>query len=668
VRSLSLCALVVSIVLIPLSLGIAVVDHNARRADLERRLADDAESHAAALHAMFLRARTITLITAHNAAFRDFYTRPGSRASKLRPRSPYFEAANASLRYLETLFPRSIGELCFIDRSGAENARVVHGESAPVTDLSADESGNPFFGPTFALRPGHVFQSRPYVSPDTHDWVVGNATPLAVAGAAAPAIVHYELSVESVRRDLVGAEHDFVLRVIDGESGRVVIDGSHPQRVGAALGVPSDHRFAALARTAGKSGITAVAGRPSAYRRLDPVDGNANRWVLVASSASPARSPLADVGVLPGATLVLAVLLLPFSLLSLRRARRELESAASSDSLTGLANRRTLVTDLDRRLQRGRDAAPCVLMLFDLDGFKSYNDSFGHLAGDALLQRLGRSLAIAVGADGRAYRLGGDEFCVLADAARCAEVELASVAALSERGEGFDIGVSFGTVLLPAEATDSTEALRIADQRMYAQKTSGRPTASRQSTDVLVRALAERHPDLGEHTGGVTALAGDVARRLGLDAELVERICHAAELHDVGKVAIPDAILTKPGPLTAEETAFMRRHTLIGERIVSAAPALAPVARLVRSSHERWDGAGYPDGLAGEDIPLGARIVAVCDAFDAIVSDRAYRPRRTAAEALAELQRCAGTQFDPAIVAAFAAAWAERSAAVGAQR
>ena len=166
------------------------------------------------------------------------------RRSKVRPGSPYFAAANTSLRYLETLFPRSIGELCFIDRSGAENARVVHGRPALVSDLSADKAGNPFFATTFALRPGHVFQSRPYVSPDTQNWVVGNATPLAVGRAAAPAIVHYELSVESLRRDLVGADSAFVLRVVDSRSGRVIIDGRHPQRVGAPLGVPSNHRFA----------------------------------------------------------------------------------------------------------------------------------------------------------------------------------------------------------------------------------------------------------------------------------------------------------------------------------------------------------------------------------------------------------------------------------------
>ena len=139
---------------------------------------DAAGTHASTLDASMARARTITLIMAHNAAFRGFYLEPGSRASKLRRGSPYVDGANDALVYLESLFPRQIGELCFIDRSGSENARVVHGKRAPVSDLSPDEANNPFFAPTFALRPGQVFQSRPYVSPDTHDWVIGNATPI----------------------------------------------------------------------------------------------------------------------------------------------------------------------------------------------------------------------------------------------------------------------------------------------------------------------------------------------------------------------------------------------------------------------------------------------------------------------------------------------------------
>jgi hypothetical protein len=147
-----------------------------------------------------------------------------------------------------------------------------------------------------------------------------------------------------------------------------------------------------------------------------------------------------------------------------------------------------------------------------------------------------------------------------------------------------------------------------------------------------------------------------IADALTEDALLEAR--RAAALHDIGKVAIPDAILQAPRALTEVEWAYMRRHTIIGERIIAAAPELRGVGRIVRSSHERWDGKGYPDGLAGEEIPLGARIVAVCDAYDAMITDRAYRRGRSSHEALEELRRCAGKQFDPVVVGAFAAAMA----------
>jgi diguanylate cyclase (GGDEF)-like protein len=339
----------------------------------------------------------------------------------------------------------------------------------------------------------------------------------------------------------------------------------------------------------------------------------------------------------------------------LRASREE----AQTDALTGLGNRRALARVLERELPRATPAEPLVLVLFDLDGFKHYNDTFGHPAGDALLVRLGASLSAFVRGRGVAFRMGGDEFCALMEpGGRAAEpLVRGAAAALSERGEGFEIGCSYGAIELPAEAGDVAEALRIADQRMYAQKNAGRMSASRQSKDVLLRALAERNPDLRHHLSGVADLAEATALRLHLGHEEVEQVRHAAELHDVGKVAVPDAILNKPDALDEAEWAFIRRHTLIGERIVAAAPALTRVATLVRSSHERWDGTGYPDGLAGSDIPLGARIVAVADAFDAMTSPRPYSTARPAAAALEELRRCAGTQFDPAVVEAFTAAW-----------
>jgi diguanylate cyclase (GGDEF)-like protein len=335
---------------------------------------------------------------------------------------------------------------------------------------------------------------------------------------------------------------------------------------------------------------------------------------------------------------------------------------ARTDSLTGLGNRFALERALNQALA---DGASHALLLFDLDGFKNYNDSYGHPAGDALLTRLGAALAAATASHGAAYRVGGDEFCVLAtwaaDEAPDALVGRAR-AALCEQGDGFTIGASAGYALLPGDATDADEAMRVADRRLYTEKHSGRMSARLQSAGVLHSAMSEWDPELAGHTDDVAALAMQVARRLGLDEDDIERVAIAADLHDIGKIAIPRSILHKPGPLDAGEWEYMRRHTLIGERIVQSAPALVGVSSLIRSSHERWDGAGYPDQLAGDDIPLGSQIVLVCDAYAAMTTERCYKPAMTRTDALAELRDNGGTQFAPAVVAAFLAVCLELDA------
>jgi two-component system, cell cycle response regulator len=329
---------------------------------------------------------------------------------------------------------------------------------------------------------------------------------------------------------------------------------------------------------------------------------------------------------------------------------------ARTDALTGLGNRRKLMDDLTAVLESKEGEH--VLGLFDLNGFKHYNDSYGHPAGDALLLRLAENLELAVRERGCAYRMGGDEFCVLLDPAGETVEPLVekAAAALFERGEGFSIGTAYGAVLLPREAESVPGALRLADQRLYSQKNRlNRGSASDQSESVLVQALVERHPDLGSHVNDVARLAEEVATRLGVEESVLQDIRRAAVLHDVGKMAIPEAILSKPGPLGESEWEFVRRHTIIGERILRAAPSLSGVATLVRSSHERYDGAGYPDGLRGSDIPLGSRIIFVCDAFDAMTSVRTYARMLSRGEALDELLRSAGSQFDPAVVKTFVA-------------
>ncbi len=329
-------------------------------------------------------------------------------------------------------------------------------------------------------------------------------------------------------------------------------------------------------------------------------------------------------------------------------------SEARTDPLTGLANRRQLMEDLAQLTEAGSD--PRVFALFDLDGFKSYNDSFGHPAGDALLAELADRLQTAVAPDGCAYRLGGDEFCIIAPRTHPAREPIAAASsALSTHGDGFTIGSSCGVVFLPQEADSAGAALRLTDRRMYAAKSRRPRSAERQMRNVLLRVLREREPELDRHLRSVAQLAIELGQAIHLDAEQLDEVARAAELHDIGKIAVPDAILHKRAPLDPGEWEIMRNHPVIGERILSSAPAMTPVAKLVRSTHERWDGGGYPDGLAEEEIPLGSRLIAVCDAFVAMTESRPWRKTVSFEAATSELQRCAGTQFDAALVASFCA-------------
>jgi two-component system cell cycle response regulator len=328
---------------------------------------------------------------------------------------------------------------------------------------------------------------------------------------------------------------------------------------------------------------------------------------------------------------------------------------ATLDPLTGLANRRQLSEDLASVWRKATPEHPVRLITFDLDGFKAYNDTFGHPGGDSLLRRLAQSFKAAVGDYGRAYRLGGDEFCALLWG-DCGEQMVSScLQALSAEGKGFSIRSSFGSVMAPAETVDPDHALQLADKRMYSYKDSGRASASSQTRDLALQVVAVHEPELHKHAEHVAELTEGVARRLGLSEQQQLEVVRAAELHDIGKVAIPFEILHKAGPLDEHEWALMARHPTIGARVLSAAPALTGVAEIVSSTHERYDGTGYPLGLAGEAIPLAARIVFVCDSYDAMISKCPYGQSKSEDAALAELRRCAGSQFDPRVVAAFLA-------------
>ncbi len=371
---------------------------------------------------------------------------------------------------------------------------------------------------------------------------------------------------------------------------------------------------------------------------------------------------------------------------ALAAANGRLEALATTDALTGLPNHRAMVTALDLELERAhRFGRPCALLFLDLDHFKALNDGYGHAAGDAVLRELAAVARRALRGVDTLGRWGGEEFVALlpeasaAAATEAAERVRAAVAAHAfPVGGGAHLTCSLGVATYPAHAAARDGLVDAADRAMYAAKRLGRNQVRAADDPAAAALAAERAGDSREeaalagtvealaalvdardaYTGGhahdVAVLALRVALALGLDAAEARMVGLAARLHDVGKVAVPDAILRKPGRLTEEEWAVMRTHPAVGGDVVGRAPALRALAPIIRAHHERWDGRGYPDGLAGEGIPLAARIIAVVDAYEVMTTGRPYRAARDRAGALDELRRHAGAQFDPAAVAALA--------------
>jgi diguanylate cyclase (GGDEF)-like protein/putative nucleotidyltransferase with HDIG domain len=359
---------------------------------------------------------------------------------------------------------------------------------------------------------------------------------------------------------------------------------------------------------------------------------------------------------------VVAVLRFKRRLDEVRRAEIErLRDAATRDSLTGLANHRAFHECLDGLVESGDVFS---LAIVDLDGLKLTNDTYGHQAGDELLERLARALA-DVSPEGRAFRIGGDEFAMVVEGGTAVDA-FGAAQDLRAHVAGATTGVA---ELRPGE--DKHGLIRRADLALLAAKRTHRevlvysadmesmagidlpPDERHLSTlaTALARAVDAKDSYTRSHCETVAELCVLIAGELGLDSERVARIRIAGLLHDVGKIGISDVILQKPAALTPAEAAVMRTHPDLGAHIVSAAE-LYEEAGWILHHHERLDGLGYPDGLSGDDMPLESRIIMVADAFEAMTSDRPYRPRRPVDEAVAELERHSGTQFDPACIAA----------------
>jgi diguanylate cyclase (GGDEF)-like protein/putative nucleotidyltransferase with HDIG domain len=338
-------------------------------------------------------------------------------------------------------------------------------------------------------------------------------------------------------------------------------------------------------------------------------------------------------------------------------AREQLTRMSRTDPLTDSLNRRGFEERVRAELADGlRSGRPVGLVLLDLDNFKSVNDLHGHAAGDELLCWVVDGMRRTVRQMDTIGRLGGDEFAVLAPGLAQAEA-----AALGERIKGVlseRIAVTTGIACFPVDGVDPDDLQKQADSHLYEQKhdiaadfAAGRRELSWAAT--LAHAVDARMSVPSEHSATVARYAAEIAQRLGWGSADLAYLRVAAMLHDVGKVSLPDTILRKPGPLDEGEYEEVKRHPVIGADFVNRVDGLSLIALWVKHSHEHFDGSGYPDGLSGADIPLASRILLVADAFDAMTSDRPYRAAIPHGEAIAELHRHAGRQFDPRCVAAF---------------
>jgi len=341
-------------------------------------------------------------------------------------------------------------------------------------------------------------------------------------------------------------------------------------------------------------------------------------------------------------------------------------SSARMDELTGLPGREALDLDLAAALAPGT-REHWVLVVIELDGLPVYNDNHGHAAGEELLRGFARALGdVAGGLGGTAYRVEGSGFAVLArtDSSPAGAIVTAIGAVLPQDDDEQLIETSQGDVCVPEEAADPRLALEIAAQRRRARKQRQRRSARGQLRQVLLGVVVARRPDLRKQPPDLAHWIIAASHQLDLGQEQLDDIVLAAELRDLGLLTVPDATLERSPALSDRERELIRRHPIAGERILNAAPALAAVAALVRSANEHFDGGGYPDGLAGTAIPLGARLIAACVAFTAMTS---AAPQRgvSAEEALAELGRRAGAQLDPQVVQALANAIRETPPTAG---
>jgi diguanylate cyclase (GGDEF)-like protein/putative nucleotidyltransferase with HDIG domain len=654
-------------------LGTALVVSRAstERAQLDRSLATSASEKAALVDAELQRIQTLALVTSRIPPFSELYADQGSQAAQIAAVAGPGREINEALTYLWQLYPDRLVEVGYVDVSGTENARVVNGVSVPAQALSRDVRSWPSYRLGVSTPPGTASISAPFMSPTAHVPVVATTVAVRVDDRVR-AYVEVELATAALDRVMAaGRDPRIGLAVVTGTGVTVAETGRH----GPFAGRP-------------REGLTGVGSWRVAASRVP----QAADWFLVATARGQSLLALAGQPT-QAAILVLAVLMLAVAAAGVRRsravaaqefaaeqrARAEAEQRSRVDALTGLFNRRHTMETIEHELARASSGHGVGVLMFDVDHFKRVNDRHGHSGGDAVLVEVAERLRQGVREWDVVARIGGEEFCVVAPGLDSED----AVAALGERlrkavadrpvsladGVTIPITISVGAAMVANGSGSAEHAIDFADRALYAAKRHGRNRLRRFSeldpTDVraaqpecvhIAEALAItsdlREGNLSAHSARVAELAAAIARRLGLSDDEVLRVRLGGWLHDVGKIAIPDTILTKPGTLTDEEWQIVRTHPAVGADLIGHFPELAAAGSAVRHHHERYDGTGYPDRLAGDQIPLGARIVAAADAYAAMTCERPYRRPRTTDDAILELRRGAGSHFDPAVVTA----------------